>query len=351
MSFFIEFTKFNKNQIILFILCIIIGFIYHFILYKYNESHKENNYSFFIFLKNISLLFTIILYLKEEPKNIKIFILDSNQIIKNKEKIFNIFEIENLFIIIIISTIDFLDGNILYEKKVGSHIAQVLSFILFLKLFNQKLYKHHLLGINLCIISYIFDNGLYNNRNNLLHFANSTIIYCLVGCNFVLEKYMIEKKYCNRFLLLYYKGIFGIIITLISQIIYLFLDSNKLINFKLLINNKYYLNIFYVIFVLLFEIILIINITKTKNIIVFFFFIFTRFIFTFYFSKSFSLHYINKGDNKLYKIFFRILNVFGALIFAEIIILNFCKYNENVEKEIIKRAKKEKNEIEFIFNK
>lgn len=347
MSSFIEFTKINKSQIIAFLLCIIIGNIYQYILYKYKESHKENNYSFFIFLKNFSLLFTIILYLKEEPKKKIVLKLDTNQITKNEENIFNIFEVENLFIIIIISIIDFLDGNILYERKVGGYIAQVLSFIFFLKLYNQKIYRHHLLGINLCIISYIFDNGIYNNKNNLLYYFNSTIINCLMGCNFVLEKYMIEKKYCNRFLLLYYKGIFGIIITIISQIFYLFLDTKKLINYELLINNKYYLNIFYVIFVLLFEIILIINATKTKNILVFFILILTRFIFNFIYSKSFSLHYNNKDEKKQYKIFFRILNIFGGLIFAEVIILKFCKFNENVEKEIIKRAKIEKNELEF----
>ena len=347
MSCFFEFTKIKKSQIIAFLLCIIIGNIYHFILYKYKESHKENNYSFFIFLKNFSLLSTIILYLKEDPKKKIVLRLDTKQIIKDEENIFNIFEVENLFIIIIISIIDFLDGNILYEKKVGGYIAQVLSFIFFLKLYNQKIYRHHLLGINLCIISYIFDNGIYNNKNNLLHYFNSTIITCLIGCNFVLEKYMIEKKYCNRFLLLYYKGFFGIIITIISQIFYLFLDTKKLINYELLINNKYYLNIFYVIFVLLFEIILIINATKTKNILVFFILIFTRFIFNFMFPKSFSLHYNYKNDNKHYKIFFRILNIFGGLIFAEVIILKFCKFNENVEKEIIKRAKIEKNELEF----
>ena len=51
--------------------------------------------------------------------------------------------------------------------------------------------------------------------------------------------------------------------------------------------------------------------------------------------------FVNGPDSLIFKID-PALNILGCLIFSEIIIFNFCKLNENIESEIIKRAEKEK---------
>jgi len=119
-----------------------------------------------------------------------------------------------------------------------------------------------------------------------------------------------------------------------------------LIDYKLIFVYKFTLSIH---FILIFfeEIFLIILINETKNIISLFIFIFLKFIPT----LIFPLKEKNvKFEYNIIIIIFNFINIFFSLIFMEIVILKFCKYNENVNNEISKRAQKEVLEINEILN-
>ena len=350
MFCFISINLCSKNIIILFIFLIVVNIL---IFFNFSNNSKfikdENNYPLFTLVKNTSLL---LCYFFNKFENIdikKFFFQESNGKYKLKYKqlkFFNILDIENLFLFIIISLTDILYGNyFLYIYKLTGQLSQILSFLLYLKLFNHNLYIHHLIGIFLSSISFILIliNILMIENINILTYFDSILIFILVGISYTFQKYMIDIKYADRFIILFYKGIFSLIIILISQIFYYFFDKKMLINFIKLSNNISCLGIYFIL-ILIYEMISIILIKDAKNIIFFLLIIFSNFFSERFFpiKTKFRL-FIN---NKYAYFFIHSINICGCLIFMEIIILKFCNLNKNIKKEIIKRGINEKNEME-----
>jgi hypothetical protein len=241
--------------------------------------------------------------------------------------------------------IDFFDGNFfLFRIKTGGQICQFLTFLLFIFIYSQNIYKHHILGLFLSFVSGFIDFIVYviEYKNNIIKYSNSFIFNILVSLHYLFEKYLIEKKYCSKFLLLFYKGIFGIIFTIISQFIYYFYNKKMLFKYNIILNHKLCF-LFFFISIYLIELCMIILINKTKNIIFLLIFIFSKYISSLFFSISCDID-INAKIN-LFHIFNSIINILGSLIFMEILILNFLKFNENINKEIRKRAITEINDI------
>ncbi len=345
-----------KNIILAFILLIIMFLNQLNLYYKQKNIYNEDNYPLFSLLRYLSLLLSFFLFYKEIKKNnINIQVL--KKFIKNKNIIYNythnkksnLFLKQNMFILIMISIIDLIDQNYYYfQLRIGGQLTQITSFILFTYLYQQKIYKHHLIAIIMTFISFLtpIDFIFKNYKYKKIYLINSIITFNLFGFNIVFEKYLIEKRYFNRFLLLFYKGIFGIILTIISQIIYFFINKNMLINFKLIFKYKI---CFFFCFLLTFleEIFFIILINQTKSVISLFIYIFWKFILINFLPLIHKNFYDYNNNIILYKIS-DILNIIFSLIFMEIIILKFCNYNQNVNDEISKRAEKESLEINKI---
>jgi len=206
-----------KNFIISLLLFTVI-FLNQIYFYKLQKIiYFEKNYPLFALLRYISLLFAFILY-HNEKKFFKINSINKiKKILKNKslvnyysqKKIFYLFHKQNIFILIIISIIDLMDGNFYYSQlKIGGELTQITSFILFVLLFKQKIYKHQAIAILISFISFFLPIKLLIERysHKKLYLINQIILFNLYGFIFVFQKYMIEIKYFNRFLLLFYKG-------------------------------------------------------------------------------------------------------------------------------------------------
>ena len=350
MFCFISINLCSKNIIILFIFLIVVNIL---IFFNFSNNSKfikdENNYPLFTLVKNTSLL---LCYFFNKFENIDIKKFNIEKIngkyeLKLKQlKFFNILDIENLFLFIIISLTDILYGNyFLYIYKLTGQLSQILSFLLYLKLFNHNLYIHHLIGIFLSSISFILIliNILVIEKINIFTYLDSLLIFILVGISYTFQKYMIDIKYADRFIILFYKGIFSLIIILISQIFYYFFDKKMLINFIKLSNNISCLGIYFIL-ILIYEMISIILIKDAKNIIFFLLIIFSNFFSETIF--SIKTNFKIKVNNNFFIFFIHSINICGCLIFMEIIILKFCNLNKNIEKEIIKRGINEKNEME-----
>ena len=349
MKYIITFNFLDRKNNFISLILLIFNLFYDYNL-KNNKQiiYYNNYYPIFTLFKYLGFIFfSFILYLIER----KNFIIKNNSLKELSIKSnfiplkFNIFIFENFFFIFFISLIDFFDGNFfLFRMKTGGQICQFLTFLLFIYIYSQNIYKHHILGLFLTLVSGFFDIiiYLYVYKNNIIKYSNSFIFNILVSLHYLFEKYLIEKKYCSKFLLLFYKGIFGIIFTIISQFIYYFYNKKMLFKYNIILNHKLCF-LFFFISIYLIELCMIILINKTKNIIFLLIFIFSKYISSLFFSISCDID-INAKIN-LFHIFNSIINILGSLIFMEILILNFLNFNKNINKEIRKRAITEINDI------
>ncbi len=343
MKCFITFNLLGRKNNFIFLLLMTLNLFYEYNL-KNNEQIIYYNYYYpiFTFFKYLGFIFfTYFLYLIERKnfsiKNIPLKELSSKQKFISLDIDFKIFIPENFFFIFFISLIDFLDGNFfLFRMKTGGQICEIITFYLFIFIYSQNIYRHHVLGLFITLISGIIDIifCIIKYKNNIIKYSNSFIFNILVSLHYLFEKYLIEKKYCSKFLLLFYKGIFGIIFTIISQFIYYFYNKNMLFKYSIISNHKScFLYFFFSIFFI--ELCIIILINKTKNIIFLLIIFFSKYISRNFFRVICNCDIFNKG---ILIIINSIFNILGALIFMEILILNFLKFNVNVNKEISKRA-------------
>ena len=150
----------TKNVIILFLLLISVN-LFIFFNFRYNSKFiiYKKNFPLFTLMKNISLLLCYFLNKFEKAYITKFYFEEKKgkYKLKSKElKLFNILEKENLFLLLIISLVDVLYGNyFLYINRLSGQLSEIISFFIYLKLFNYNLYKHHIIGIILTSISFI----------------------------------------------------------------------------------------------------------------------------------------------------------------------------------------------------
>ena len=355
MKLFFSFHKFSNKVTFLFIILQILAILNEYNLYSIKNINIENFYIFNQF-KNISHILSVIVFLIQKKNSKRYSVVHE----KNKNYIININKIEKIqfinkkfdYIILvslsIIIVVDFIDGNFyLFQNKNSGQISQIISFYFFLKLFNHNIYRHHYLGIFLSLISY-FNETLtfiflsYKNKIDLYIYLDSILIQFMIGLKYTLEKYLIEIKYFNRYLLLFYEGFYSLIINIIYYLFLYFFYKDFIINFSFIKENILFL-LLYMIELFFIENIRVLLASLTKNIIFFFAIIFTSYVgrLIFFNNNHIIKLFVNGPDSLIFKID-PALNILGCLIFSEIIIFNFCKLNENIESEIIKRAEKEK---------
>ncbi len=358
MKLFISFQKFSNKVTILLIILQILVILNEYNLYSIKNIKIENFYIFNQF-KNISHIFSVFVFLIQKKiskkskrnttnlKNIKNYIININKI--EKIQFFNKkFDYTILISLSIIIVTDFIDGNFyLFLNKNSAQIGQIISFIFFLKLFNHNIYRHHYIGLSLSFISYfsealIFIFLLYNNKIDIFIYLDNLLIQIVIGLKYTLEKYLIEIKYFNRYLLLFYEGFYSLIINIIYYLFLYLFNIDFFINFSFIKENIIFLLLYMIEFFLI-ENIRVLLASLTNNIIFFLAIIFTTYIgrILFFRNNNITKIFINYPDSLIFKIN-PVLNILGCLIFCEIIIFNFCKLNENIESEIMKRAENEK---------
>ena len=341
------------------ILCIIIFLPAYFISKKINASGKEPNK----LLKVSTEKNRIIVNYVEEGKRFGSFILLNNLNTKSQQIYFYIKVILVILILYIFEEIYSIVGNthIMDRLNVPMRnlavliIVFILSSLLIKKQFN--LYKHQLIP-SLIIIATSLTLIIFNAAGVTrfkkifnINFLYYMIIYVLMGIEIVLTKYLTDIQYINPFLILALKGVFGTIAFIIINIfvkgeeIFYFVDKFMVFEY----NNMYEVfditpKIFYIITFIIFQYLKIFIINEYSE---------THFLSVTMISDVFfyPLYYIEKfavqkfpittSSSFYLNLIFGILNAILLLIFNEIIELNFCGIEKDLNKNIEKRENME----------
>ena len=213
----------------------------------------------------------------------------------------------------------------------------------------MKLYKHQILSLLISFIGFImvcihiFLNFEINDFiNNIFTFISSTSFSLYL----ILMKYLMDYYYVSPFACLLYTGIGSFIFIIIFKMIYSFIlykDLSIIINVFFLSDKiKYLWMLLKLIVGAIYEVILIFIIYYFSPLL----FMVTDIISPL---LSFIIFDIIWNNNKL-DIFEKIMTVIGyciilicALIYNEIIILNFCNLSKNTYKFMKEREKEELN--------
>ena len=229
-------------------------------------------------------------------------------------------------------------------------------------LFKKQIYRHQKLALMITLIGAIF---LYISFGLNFKAAQYNLIYDIdlfIGSSFyslylVSFKYLTDNKGISVFLLLLYQGILCLVYTLIIYIIislYIKGDFTYITNIFYCNENNYvcisrfYINI--IIYIILNTIL------QTFIFLVVYFFSPELFAISDIFSPLFSFiaSCIQGKERKGIKIFLTIFGdliiAFGAFIYNEIIICNFCGLNENTWKGIDKKAVVESSRTDIHYN-
>ena len=165
-------------------------------------------------------------------------------------------KVQRYLLILLLSLLDFLACNILaivcsgenmLTKKLEAELKNskiIFVSILSIIFISKKLYKHQILGIILAFIGVTFNivlliyHDFSEERLNLLIILAYPLCYLFLAIQCVLEKHMLESFRLSPYKLLFYEGVFGVIICGFSFLISYFIpcknnDFCKLYNGKL----------------------------------------------------------------------------------------------------------------------
>ena len=241
---------------------------------------------------------------------------------------------------IILTTVFFFIQSILVlyslEIKFNSWILEILlTTVLYYKIFNLTLYKHHYISIVSIILTGIvidlsFGNLQSDISKNTLPFFLRLFREIFYSLHDVTNKYLMEKKYCNPYEISLYVGLFNLMyFGLFSLLSYFFL---KVDNFEEYIIDFDNWEIFALISLSIIQLgfslsCLIVNDKKTPCHI---------------FIISVLGHLANYFDfsttNSTILFSCLIFLLFMTLVFTEIIEINICGISYNTNKNISKRA-------------
>ena len=390
----------GKLHITLFLLpisFIILRFIHDkiFFLIKPEGSYKilkfNLPYLFYLYLPKIfSIIFIFIVKLNIKKEKSEKFLNTTTtknyHIVKKHE-----YEKKMIILLFIASLLEVLYDNIdcyafFYQMKgkLSWLVEKKTAYIIFVPIFSyfildKKLYRHHSLALILgfigaCIINICrFPLGFSKVEEYPFHllniFLSSLYSLALVLIKYIMIKYVILSPY----LLLFYDGIFCIVISIIVTLIEYFFV------FKLPeVDNENSENFFYNNF---FGIITIFK--GQSNTFFILFFISMILSFCYYISNIFiiyhyspylnilvelilpidsdvidlvlfNIEYDHKKDEVLKRFLIQLIGYiilfFGALILNEIVILNFCGFNKNTHLNILKRSKEDMSSLIILNN-
>ena len=287
------------------------------IILKIRTGKKNNAINKFVINNNISLA---------EPNN------------KKNEK-----NIIKLIYIILTSLLTFIHGLIIiYTLGIKSNcwILEILmTSIFYYLIFKEKLYKHHYFSLIIIILTGVVLDLVLGNlqndfNNNLLLLLLRLIREILFSLVEVINKYLMEKKFCSIYEIYFLSGLFLFLFFVIFSILnyyYFELDNfveyfNNFNSTELLVGlgvliTQFALGIF----------LLITNKNYTPC------HIFIAFVF------GQLAYYMDFSTDSIISICFFILILFMSLVFTEIIEINICGLSENTRKHIIERANNDNN--------
>ena len=323
-----------------------------YLIKSYFESNLQNPFiSMFMMYIGEAISGFIYLYYKYNILEKKKPLQEDNNIFGDFNK-FNNLNLKILFMIFCCTVADFF-GYFEYDSYYSYKMNQFKYHIYFingicLSLFilvneynnlNIQIYRHHYLGFFLIIFTFpIFFFYLFIVESNYDIFSFILIMIIYLQSKYIESQlYIIEKKlnyeyFISIYYILFFQGIFGIIIMIIIFIFQTIVYQNIEITFKQY-NIFSYLRIFLFLILTCIYNLCRLKITEksrpSNNIIG----IFLREMF---------LHSINSIDNhKIWSIDIILSTIFyllGALIYCEVITLNFLNLDKYTKKKTINRG-------------
>ena len=274
-------------------------------------------------------------------------------------------------LLLICAFLDFLQKElsfiVIHDSENNVWIFDLLYFTFFSWfILNQKFYMHQFLSLGLLIILLIVMIGVLDYKTikeKPYDFFLVLYIELVYSINHVLNKYLMDKKFCSPYEISFYEGLFCLIINIIllsifskieiskhSGLIKVFVHKNY--DGKIYIDNfKSYIEKFdtkeFFAFLLsgvnkvsynLFSLLTIKYLTPAHVIIILFFGEIEYFIATM------------KRGNLVFIIFMFILLIFLILVFTEIIEINIFGISKNTKKNIRERAIREEKKAEYNSN-
>ena len=246
-------------------------------------------------------------------------------------------------------------------------VEKRIYFLFFMTLINvvllkKQIYRHQKLALVITLIGGIFlyiSFGLYfkTDQYNIIYDIDLFIGSSFYSLYLVAFKYLTDNKGISVFLLLLYQGILCLVYTLIIYIIisiYIKGDLTYITNiFNCHENNYICVSHFYINIIVY---VILNTILQTFIFLVVYFFSPELFAISDIFSPLFSFitKCIQGREKDFIKIFLNIFGdliiAFGAFIYNEIIICNFCGLNENTWKGINKKAVDESSRAGMHYN-
>ena len=301
----------------------------------YNNLETKGSKICFILKVEISIIF---IYISEELYFIMINIHILDRIICS---------IRNFFILFTM----LIFSPILYKEKINkSNIKNFFNFkrhqiipLIIIFLLSFSMWMYNIFGIPRFLTIY---------NINILYYI---ICFILTGIEMTLIKYLVDKLFINKFLILGIKGLLG---TGVFIFIYIKIGENKFYNFfDNLLSFEYlmkpepfeiYYKIFYVLSFCILDYLKIIVINKSSQMHLLSSMMITDIIyFPLYCLERFGILKLSvsvSGSFALNSIVGAI-NMLSMLIFNEILELNCCGLNKHIRKNIIEREEKEINQI------
>ena len=340
----ISIGKIDKNLIPIFVGCIV--YFFSRLLFTVKETTLFNHKIIPNVLATFSKLFAFIPYIiikkrSKQINNSEIQKINNNDI----ELIYTDTKIEPIgnkgryfflsAILLFVQAIIFLYT---YAIKTNTWIWDILITSLFYYLlFKIKLYRHHYLSMIIIIltglvIDLVLKNFQNDITNNLLLLFMRIIRETLFSLNDVLNKYMMEKKFCSPYEICLYTGLIDLIFYGIFEIFdYFFLELD---NFGEYFNNFNSTEFWVCLGVIVTQFgLYLVNLIITQKHTPCHIFIVCVF--------GQLAYYLDFSVNSILLILCFIFILFMSLIFNEIIELNFCGLSDNTKKNIIIRADNE----------
>ena len=319
----------------------------------------------------MSLSIIPFLIIKIRTKSLNKEISKNLLVLENKKKEEKNKLIKGKYILLLICAfLDFLQKSlsfiIIHDSENNVWIFDLIFFTFFSWfLLNEKFYKHQYLSllIMVIIVTITFILDFSHIKENIGDFFLVLYIELVYSINHVLNKYLMENKFCSPYEISFYEGIFCLIINIILLSIFSHIEipkysgifkvfSTKNYDGKFFIDNfKSYTDSFdtkeFFAFSLsainkvsynLFSLLTIKHFSPSHVIIILFFGEIEYFIVTM------------KRGNFIFTIFIFLLLIFSILVFTEIIELNFLGLSDNTKKNISERAIKEENQRGSSFN-
>ena len=211
----------------------------------------------------------------------------------------------------------------------------LFTSIFYYLIFKSKLFNHHYLSIVIILLAGLIIDLVQNNfvkdlKNNIIGFIFSFVRVILLSLVYAIIKYTMERKFVSPYEIGVYNGLINLILFIISAIIdHYFIKANNYVEYFDNFNST--------------EVLVILGLMATQL---------GLYICCFLIDKSFTPCHIfivfifgqltytfKEAENYLVvSIICFIFILFFALVFNEIIELNFCGLSYNTRRNIIERA-------------